>query len=298
MTRTQISLPVLLCLGLSACGGLDCFDDGPLEAAFADGEVAAEEQNLRDHEQGRQLGLSLTLQDGRDEGLLLGYEYGYSDGYNSPAGFASGYDAGYDTGDADGRSDPAACSDGAAQGAYDGDGDGYNAGYDAGYSAGYGPGYDDGYTAAQSECSDATGAYRPASVAPTLRHADEPDPDDVEACYQRGYRVVFDESAYPRGLAAGKLENPDFQEGYHQTYPDAYDSRQFDGQLAGYADGQDSGYADGYDDGYNERYTACYADGYEEGYDEGYGAGDADGYEYGYEDGYLAGYDDGRLACS
>src|SRR4051794_15466997 len=118
----RLVLLVLLGLlsSLAACNNLDCFDQGPLEAALGDGKRAAEARNAADYECGRADGLALKRPDGERDGNIEGYAAGHTEGYHSNAGYSAGYAAGTGPGHNAGLADPAACPSGAADGYADG----------------------------------------------------------------------------------------------------------------------------------------------------------------------------------
>src|SRR5690606_35163770 len=107
----------------AGCADLDCFDDGALEAAYLDGQAAAERDNAAAYEDGYERGLSLTRRDGERAGAANGYDKGYDDGYRGPGGYHDGFDDGFARGKTEG-STTTACHEGAAHGAADGDGAG------------------------------------------------------------------------------------------------------------------------------------------------------------------------------
>src|SRR5215510_1023815 len=103
---------------LAGCqnGALDCFDGGSLEAAYLDGEHAAEAANAVNYDLGKRDGMALTRSDGEREGATEGYAAGRTAGYNGPSGYAAGYAEGATAGQADGLADPSACASGASAG--------------------------------------------------------------------------------------------------------------------------------------------------------------------------------------
>jgi hypothetical protein len=172
-----------------------------------------------------------------------------------------------------------------ADGERDGQTEGYHDGYADAYDAAYGVAYDDGYNAGIAD-----GAATCESAARIAPDAAAPPPDgDAGVCYQRGYDQAIDRTAYSRGLAQGKLDNPDYQAGYKPAYAGAYAAGQSDGSTNGYDDGVAAGYTDGYAAGYGASYDACYAG----AYDDGYSDGSTQGGDPGASDGYNAGYSDG-----
>ena len=86
-------------------------------------------------------------------------------------------------------------------------------------------------------------------------------------------RRIVDATAYDRGRAEGKRQNPDYQEGYLATYPPAWDRGRRDGISAGYSDGWNDGYSSGYDVGYATVYDGCYSGAYSSSYDSAYDRG-------------------------
>jgi flagellar biosynthesis/type III secretory pathway protein FliH len=277
---------VTLGLALGACDRIDCFDDGPLEAAYLDGQAAAQVDNRAAFDRGKVDGLALTRADGQREGAIDGYADGFADGYDQT--YSLGVSDGLASGSADGANDPGACDAGQADGYAAGQADGYQDSYDAGFDDGASDGYGDGYADGSATCD--------AGVAPVAKSGGnqrsqkpEADPGDKGVCRDRGYQSALDPTAYDRGLAEGKRENPDFQAGYRETYAPAYDNGVIDGMDVGYDDGFDDGYAAGYDASYQDTYDACFDGAYGAGYDDGA----AGGYDGGYGDGYDAGYSDG-----
>ena len=223
------------------------------------------------------LGAGCTEVDCQDGGAL---EASYKDGQRAAAAQTA---VDYDHGQRDGLALTKA--DGERDGAADGYHDGYADAYDAAYSDAYDGGYSDGYADGAATCDTA------ARVAPD---ASAPPPDgDARVCYDKGYDETIDRTAYDRGLAQGKLDNPDYQAGYRPAYAGAYSAGQSDGATNGYLDGTSDGYNDGYADGYAASYDACYAGAYDDGYSDGATQGGDPGASDGYNAGYSDGYGDG-----
>jgi hypothetical protein len=106
---------ILLAVLATGCDGLDCFDDGPLEQAYRDGEARAQIDNATEFERGKQAGLALTFADGERDGAADGYADGFSTGY--AIGYGAGFFDGHVAGSGDGARDPAACAATATPGA-------------------------------------------------------------------------------------------------------------------------------------------------------------------------------------
>lgn len=220
----------LVCLwvlvSLAGCDSLDCFDDGPLEAALGDGNSAAVAENTANRDRGRLSGLSLTRRDGEHDGEVEGSADGADDGYRGAAGYPAGYSFGVVDGTDDGAGDLAACAAGVEAGAADGSSAGYGAGFEAASADGYDLGYDDGFAAGEATCSEdvertapggrssqlPTEATRGLSRGPVRSDAPQ-EPvgrsEDELACYRRGYADLHDGDAYARGsmLASGRTRS-------------------------------------------------------------------------------------------
>jgi flagellar biosynthesis/type III secretory pathway protein FliH len=278
---------LFLPLAVTGCG-LDCFDDGALEAAYRDGEDTARAANQVDHDRGRADGLALDRTAGAAEGRTEGYRAGYDAGYESAGGYPAGYDVGYALGWDYGAADPIACSTGADDGWSDGEALGYDDGWNDAWPAGWDDGYAAGWDDGQGSCAAGATAAVPKKAQPTAAKASS-DSDDERTCYRRGYARALDTGAYDRGLAEGKRDNPEYQAGYREVFPAA----QVEGRAAGERAGRDDGERDGYDDGYAAGYDRVYADCYDDTYRDGYAAGWDDGWTAGWDDGWPTGYDDG-----
>ena len=215
--RLAVVLSAVLALA-SGCE-VDCFDNGPLEQSFHDGQTAAETANTAAFNDGYATGRALTQVDGEREGAEAGYNAGFITGYHSPAGYDSGYAAAYDLGAYDGSRDLTACSIGTGDGYSDGTADGEREGYDSAWSSGWAAGYSDGQSEGQAWC-DSQGV---AAAAPhedeTVTPSSDADRKDLRVCYARGYSDIEDWSSYARGLSDGKRDNPEYQDGYRAAYP-------------------------------------------------------------------------------
>jgi hypothetical protein len=289
----RVVLLALLAL-VTACNQLDCFDQGELEAAYHDGGRAAQTANAANYDRGRADGLALKRPAGERDGNTEGYAAGHDAGYHSTAGYPAGYSAGTAPGQIAGLADPAACTTGAGDGYADGRQAGYSDAFDTASGDAYDIGYDAGFADGVATCADGSTLTGNVARTDSAAPADTlPRSKDARVCYGRGFDAAMDVNAYARGLDDGKRANPDYQAGYHATYPAAFAHGQGDGITAGYQDGYEDGYRRGYDDGYAVNYDACYEGAHAHGYDAGYADGWDAGYSSGYDDGYTSGYDDG-----
>nr|MBA2539141.1 hypothetical protein [Deltaproteobacteria bacterium] len=207
-------LVVAIALAVTGCDRVDCFDNGPNEAGYREGEDTARAENAASFTRGKTAGLALTRADGEADGLAEGYDDGFATGFDR--GYGVGYSDGVTSGSLDGANDPGACAAGASAGLSDGEADGHTDSYDGGFADGNSAGYEAGFAEGVATCDG--NAVRKRAPA----EEEEPRPGsardglarEVGVCRDRGYLETLDATAYAAGLAEGKRDNPDYQAGY------------------------------------------------------------------------------------